>query len=383
MDDQNNRTPKQSTAPAKPFFRPAKGEERTAPATEQKRRLNVPPFQGPPGARPARPATPRTPLAATRPAPIHDPIATVRAPTPVRSKTPVIVPALVVPTFPEAPPPPAAESVFPTAEDPASKEAGEPIAAAERRTSDERLDIVVGESLLELTGEYNTGWGHLQAREKAEVEPESEWDARLEEPSRGASPPDESDELTITSEGGLDWDSWEYGRNTSDFARQGDGFVINRHELSPEATDVGASSRMDGHEIEKRAEPAAHPGEEESVEEPGADFTTVAETVARDEETQPPVLSLPPISEFQMTERDELESAARLEALKEAEPWVMPGEAVVGAGERSPNAVAAALERIAQRLRRGEIVLPPGAATASDEQALSAALAAILKAPER
>ena len=65
------------------------------------------------------------------------------------------------------------------------------------------------------------------------------------------------------------------------------------------------------------------------------------------------------------------------------EPWVMPAEPDVGAGERSPNAVAAALERIAQRLRRGEIVLPPGAATASDEQALSAALAAILKAPER
>jgi hypothetical protein len=268
------------------------------------------------------------------------------------------------------------------AEAPASRETSEPVAAPEQRTSDERLDIVVGESLLEITGEYTTGWAQLQGREQPEVEHPSEWSARLEGPPRDAVPPDESDALTITSEGGLDWDSWEYGRNTSDFAKQGDGFVINRHELSPEATDVGASGRMDAPHVEK-PEPDAPVDDDEAAEEPTAEFTAVAETVARDEDAQPPVLSLPPISEFQMTERDEPESAARLEALKETEPWAIPSEPGVRTGGRLPDEVAAALERIAQRLRRGEIELPATAAAASDEQALSAALAAILKTPER
>jgi hypothetical protein len=45
--------------------------------------------------------------------------------------------------------------------------------------------------------------------------------------------------------------------------------------------------------------------------------------------------------------------------------------------------VADALERIARRIRNGELKLPSDAPSASDENALSAALQALVRAPRR
>jgi hypothetical protein len=76
------------------------------------------------------------------------------------------------------------------------------------------------------------------------------------------------------------------------------------------------------------------------------------------------------------------ESEARaLEEIKEIEPWSLPPEepAPQGSGE----AVAAALQRVAERVRRGELALPPDASAASDEVALAVVLAALLRAPGR
>ncbi|HJU90343.1 MAG TPA: hypothetical protein VJ672_13175 [Gemmatimonadaceae bacterium] len=305
---------------------------------------------------------------------------------PVLSKTPIIVPAIVMPTFPEAVArPPEIASNEPEREtelhDPEVAETQAP------QTSDEPLDIVVGESLLEITGEYpKVGWETLQPSEESEVEPVTDWSSRAQELDDPPASPDEKDALEITSEGGLDWDSWEFGRNTSDFAAQGEGFVINRHELSPEASEMGAShNTFDGHE------PAANDAVAEIDEaamgdHPEVEFTAVAETVAREEEPHPPVLSLPSISEFQMTtEREETVSSDELEALKEGEPWPVPvmTNERAGATAHAPQEAADALERIAQRLRRGEIALPSGAATGTDELALAAVLAAIIRTPEQ
>lgn len=67
--------------------------------------------------------------------------------------------------------------------------------------------------------------------------------------------------------------------------------------------------------------------------------------------------------------------------LKEIEPWALP------AGEASdPNPalhVADALERVARRIRSGDIILPPDSSAATDDAALALALAAVLRAPVR
>lgn len=64
-----------------------------------------------------------------------------------------------------------------------------------------------------------------------------------------------------------------------------------------------------------------------------------------------------------------------LDALKELEPWAMPGADATTTGED----VAAALERIAARIRSGDLLVPGAAATASDGALLAAVLAALLQ----
>jgi hypothetical protein len=72
---------------------------------------------------------------------------------------------------------------------------------------------------------------------------------------------------------------------------------------------------------------------------------------------------------------------AALDELKEVEPWALP------AGEASDpdpgEHVAEALERVARRIRTGEIILPPDSSAESDEAALALALAALLQSPVR
>lgn len=72
----------------------------------------------------------------------------------------------------------------------------------------------------------------------------------------------------------------------------------------------------------------------------------------------------------------DLEIPATLEELKELEPWSSPPSepAVV----EPQLAVAEALERVAARVRSGEIVLPAGLRAPSEEAALALALAAVL-----
>ena len=64
-----------------------------------------------------------------------------------------------------------------------------------------------------------------------------------------------------------------------------------------------------------------------------------------------------------------------LEALKELEPWAVPGAEEPTTGED----VAAALERIAARIRSGDLLVPGATGTASDEALLAAVLAALLQ----
>jgi hypothetical protein len=68
-------------------------------------------------------------------------------------------------------------------------------------------------------------------------------------------------------------------------------------------------------------------------------------------------------------------SSASLDALKELEPWAVPGAepSASGAGD-----VAAALERVASRIRSGDLFVPGGLVAASDEAVLAAVLAALL-----
>jgi len=56
-------------------------------------------------------------------------------------------------------------------------------------------------------------------------------------------------------------------------------------------------------------------------------------------------------------------------------------ELVTGAGDDAGAAIADALARVAVRIRAGEVELPPEAVGASDESALAAALAALLRGP--
>jgi hypothetical protein len=69
-------------------------------------------------------------------------------------------------------------------------------------------------------------------------------------------------------------------------------------------------------------------------------------------------------------------AAATLDALKELEPWALPGaEPSVATSED----VAAALERVAARIRSGDLFVPGASATSADEAVLAAVLAALLQ----
>ena len=65
-----------------------------------------------------------------------------------------------------------------------------------------------------------------------------------------------------------------------------------------------------------------------------------------------------------------------LEALKELEPWAMPGAAPSAS---SVEDVAGALERIAARVRSGDLFVPGAMTAASDEAVLAGVLAALLQ----
>lgn len=65
-----------------------------------------------------------------------------------------------------------------------------------------------------------------------------------------------------------------------------------------------------------------------------------------------------------------------LEALKELEPWAMPGAAPSAS---SAEDVAGALERIAARVRSGDLFVPGAMTAVSDEAVLAAVLAALLQ----
>lgn len=67
-------------------------------------------------------------------------------------------------------------------------------------------------------------------------------------------------------------------------------------------------------------------------------------------------------------------SAESLDALKELEPWAL-------AGVEAPTSqdVASVLERIAARVRSGDLIVPSAESLATDEAALAAVLAALLQ----
>jgi hypothetical protein len=65
-----------------------------------------------------------------------------------------------------------------------------------------------------------------------------------------------------------------------------------------------------------------------------------------------------------------------LEALKELEPWAMPGATQSASGTED---VAGALERIAARVRSGDLFVAGAMTAASDEALLAAVLAALLQ----
>lgn len=69
-------------------------------------------------------------------------------------------------------------------------------------------------------------------------------------------------------------------------------------------------------------------------------------------------------------------TAAALDALKEIEPWAMPGAEPSVA---TSDDVAAALERVAARIRSGELFIPGAPTATTDEAVLAAVLAALLQ----
>ncbi len=75
----------------------------------------------------------------------------------------------------------------------------------------------------------------------------------------------------------------------------------------------------------------------------------------------------------------DIRTPAALEALKEMEPWALPSAVVPEAG----SSVADALERVARRIRSGELKMPSDVAASTDENALSAALQALVRSPRR
>jgi hypothetical protein len=69
-------------------------------------------------------------------------------------------------------------------------------------------------------------------------------------------------------------------------------------------------------------------------------------------------------------------ASASLDALKELEPWALPG---AEPSASSADDVAAALERVALRIRSGDLFVPGAMAAASEEAVLAAVLAALLQ----
>lgn len=69
-------------------------------------------------------------------------------------------------------------------------------------------------------------------------------------------------------------------------------------------------------------------------------------------------------------------AGATLDALKELEPWALPGSEPPGA---TSDDVAAALERVAARIRSGDLFVPSASTAITDEAALASVLAALLQ----
>ena len=73
---------------------------------------------------------------------------------------------------------------------------------------------------------------------------------------------------------------------------------------------------------------------------------------------------------------DAAPSAESLDALKELEPWASPGAEPPAS---TPDDVASALERVAARVRSGDLFVPSALAATSEEAVLAAVLAALLQ----
>ena len=73
---------------------------------------------------------------------------------------------------------------------------------------------------------------------------------------------------------------------------------------------------------------------------------------------------------------DTAPSAESLDALKELEPWASPGAEPAAS---TSDDVASALERLAARVRSGDLFVPGALAAASEEAVLAAVLAALLQ----
>jgi hypothetical protein len=90
--------------------------------------------------------------------------------------------------------------------------------------------------------------------------------------------------------------------------------------------------------------------------------------------------SATPVSAAKAMPPADVRTPRQLEALKELEPWAPPS-AVPAADPQ--HLVAEALERVARRIRAGDVSLNDDANAATDENALSAALQALVRAPRR
>jgi hypothetical protein len=69
-------------------------------------------------------------------------------------------------------------------------------------------------------------------------------------------------------------------------------------------------------------------------------------------------------------------ASVTLDALKELEPWALPGSEPTGA---TSDDVAAALERVAARIRSGDLFVPGASTGTTEEAALASVLAALLQ----
>jgi hypothetical protein len=73
---------------------------------------------------------------------------------------------------------------------------------------------------------------------------------------------------------------------------------------------------------------------------------------------------------------DRSHASVPLDALKELEPWALPGSELSGA---TSDDVAAALERVAARIRSGDLFVPGASTGTTEEAALASVLAALLQ----